>query len=249
MTIAKNDKKVALITGANRGIGLETARQLGKKDVAVVVAARSLAAAQETAATLQAEGIDAFPVKLDVTQPDDRKSAAKQVADKYGKLDILINNAGVGPVDGLAVPKTVETTEEELQKVFGTNVFATVAVTREFLPLLKKSAAGRIVNLSSILGSLTMHADPAGPFAGTKLFAYDASKSALNAFTIHLAAELKDTPIKVNSAHPGWVKTEMGTDNAPMEVEEGAKTSVDLALLGPDGPSGRFIHLGSELPW
>jgi NAD(P)-dependent dehydrogenase (short-subunit alcohol dehydrogenase family) len=105
------------------------------------------------------------------------------------------------------------------------------------------------VNLSSILGSLTLHADPNSPIAGIKSFAYDASKAAINAFTIHLAAELKDTKIKVNSAHPGWVKTELGTDSAPMEIPEGAKTSVDLALLGPDGPNGRFIHLGQELPW
>jgi NAD(P)-dependent dehydrogenase (short-subunit alcohol dehydrogenase family) len=133
--------------------------------------------------------------------------------------------------------------------VFRTNLFSVIAVTREFLPLLKKSSAGRIVNLSSILGSLTLQADPQSPIASIKTFAYDASKSALNAFTIHLAAELADTNIKVNSAYPGWVKTEMGTDRAPMEISDGAKTSVELALIGPDGPNGRFIHLGEELPW
>jgi NAD(P)-dependent dehydrogenase (short-subunit alcohol dehydrogenase family) len=244
-----NDKKVALVTGANRGIGLETARQLGLEGITVVVAARSLASAQETATKLKAEGVDAFPIQLDVTKKDDRKGAAKTIGEKYGKLDILINNAGVGAEDGIFASKTAETTEEELQKVFGTNLFSVVAVTRELLPLLKKSEAGRIVNLSSILGSLTLHADPQSPIAGIKTFAYDASKSALNAFTIHLAAELKGTNIKVNSAHPGWVKTEMGTDQAPMEIPEGAKTSVQLALIGADGPSGRFIHLGQELPW
>jgi NAD(P)-dependent dehydrogenase (short-subunit alcohol dehydrogenase family) len=243
------ETKIALITGANRGIGLETARQLGKSGITVVVGARSLATAQKTATTLQGEGIDAFPVQLDVTNAADRKSAAKAVAEKYGKLDILINNAGVGPEDGLFNPKTSETTDEELQKIFGTNLFATIGVTREFLPLLKKSSAGRIVNLSSILGSLTLHADPDSPIAGFKLFAYDASKTALNAFTVHLASELKGTNIKVNSAHPGWVKTEMGTEQASMEIEDGAKTSVQLALLGADGPNGRFIHMGEELPW
>jgi NAD(P)-dependent dehydrogenase (short-subunit alcohol dehydrogenase family) len=145
--------------------------------------------------------------------------------------------------------KTVETTEEELQNVFGTNLFSVVAVTREFLPLLKNSSAGRIVNLSSILGSLTLQADPQSPIAGIKTFAYDASKSALNAFTIHLAAELRNTSIKVNSAYPGWVKTEMGTERATMEIADGAKTSVQLALIGPEGPNGPFIHLGQELPW
>jgi NAD(P)-dependent dehydrogenase (short-subunit alcohol dehydrogenase family) len=242
------DKKVALITGANRGIGFETARQLGQKGVTVIVAARTLQSAEETASKLKKEGLDAFPLKLDVTNAQDREAAAKTITDKFGKLDILVNNAGVGPQGGLLAPKTIHTTEEELQNVFGTNLFATIAVTRSLLPLLKKSEAGRIVNLSSIMGSLTLQADPNGPI-GFKPFAYDASKAALNAFTIHLAAELKDTRIKVNSAHPGWVKTEMGSDRAPMEIPEGAKTSVDLALLGPDGPSGRFIHLGKELPW
>ena len=242
------DKKVALVTGANRGIGFETARQLGQKGVTVVVAARTLKSAEETAAKLKTEDVDAFPLKLDVTNTQDREAAARTLGDKFGKLDILINNAGVGAQDGM-FNKTINTTEEELQTVFGTNLFATIAVTRSLLPLLKKSDAGRIVNLSSILGSLALHADPNSPIASVKTFAYDASKTALNAFTIHLAAELKDTKIKVNSAHPGWVKTDMGTDAAPMEIPEGAKTSVDLALLGPDGPNGRFIHLGQELPW
>jgi NAD(P)-dependent dehydrogenase (short-subunit alcohol dehydrogenase family) len=244
-----SENKIALVTGANRGIGLETARQLGKKHVTVIVAARTLKSAEETAAKLKAEGIDAFPVKLDVTNVQDREAAAKTVGDRFGKLDILINNAGVGAQDGTLVNKTIHTTEEELQKIFGTNLFSVIAVTRAFLPLLKKSEAGRIVNLSSILGSLTLHADPDSRIASVKTFAYDASKAALNAFTIHLAAELKHTKIKVNSAHPGWVKTDMGGDEAPMEIPEGAKTSVDLALLGPDGPNGRFIHLGQELPW
>jgi NAD(P)-dependent dehydrogenase (short-subunit alcohol dehydrogenase family) len=244
-----NDKKVALVTGANRGIGLETARQLGQQGITVVVAARSLASAKETAAKLQAEGLDIFPIQLDVTKADDRKAAAQAIGDRYGKLDILINNAGIGGDDSILEPKTIETSEAELQKVFGTNVFAVVAVTREFLPLLKKSEAGRIVNLSSILGSLTLHADPTSPIAAIKSFAYDASKSALNAFTIHLAAELRGTNIKVNSAHPGWVKTELGTEHAPMEIPDGAKTSVQLATIGAGGPNGRFLHMGQELPW
>ena len=242
------DKKIALITGANRGIGLETAKQLGELGITVVVGARQLSAAESTAATLKAAGIDAYAIQLDVVNDADRKAAAAFIAEKFGKLDILINNAGVGSVDGF-VSVVSQTKDEELQRVFATNLFAVVAVTRELLPLIRKSEAGRIVNLSSILGSNTLHADPNSPIANFKSFAYDASKSALNAYTIHLAWELKDTPIKVNAAHPGWVKTEMGTDAAPMEIPEGAKTSVALALLGPDGPNGRFIHLGSELPW
>ena len=242
------EKKVALITGANRGIGYETAKQLGEKGVTVVVAARSLAAAEETAAKLKAEGIDAEGIQLDVTSAKDIAGAVQYFTDKYGKLDILINNAGVAASTGFT-NVTSQVTDDELLRVFSTNLFAVVALTRELLPLIKKSPAGRIVNLSSILGSNGLHADPSSPIAGFKVFAYDGSKAALNAYTIHLAHELKETPIKVNSAHPGWVKTEMGTDAAPMEIPDGAKTSVELALLGADGPSGRFIHMGSELPW
>jgi NAD(P)-dependent dehydrogenase (short-subunit alcohol dehydrogenase family) len=242
------EKKVALITGANRGIGFETAKQLGELGITVVVAARKLAAAEEAAAKLKAEGIDAFPLQLDVTSAADRVAAAKSLDAKFGRLDILVNNAGVASAGGLA-NNTSQVSDEDLLAVFTTNLFAVVAVTRELLPLIKKSPAGRIVNLSSILGSLTLHADPGSPIANAKPFAYDASKSALNAYTIHLAHELQGTPIKVNSAHPGWVKTEMGTSAAPMEIPDGARTSVALATLGEDGPSGRFIHMGQELPW
>ena len=243
-----SDKKIALITGANRGIGFETAKQLGEKGVTVVVAARKLSDAEQTAARLKTSGIDAYPVKLDVTSAEDRAAAAKYIDKTFGKLDILINNAGVASSQGF-VPLTIDTPDEELQSIFQTNLFSVLALTRALLPLLKKSPAGRIVNLSSILGSNTLQADPSSPIYNFKSFAYDASKSALNAFTIHLAHELKDTAIKVNSAHPGWVKTEMGTDAAPMEIPDGAKTSVELALIGSDGPNGRFIHMGQELPW
>ncbi|WP_263350055.1 SDR family oxidoreductase [Acidicapsa acidisoli] len=242
------DRKIALITGANRGIGLETAKQLGEQGVTVVVGARTRKTADETAASLKSQGIDAYGVQLEVTSAADRTAVAKYLGEKFGKLDILINNAGVGSSTGFTnVTSQVE--DAELERIFSTNLFAVVSLTRELLPLIKKSDSGRIVNLSSILGSLTLHADPKSPIADFKSFAYDASKAALNAYTIHLAHELKDTKIKVNSAHPGWVKTEMGTDAAPMEIPDGAKTSVALALLGPDGPSGKYIHLGQELPW
>ena len=117
------------------------------------------------------------------------------------------------------------------------------------LPLIRKAPSGRIVNLSSILGSLTLHSDPSSDIYDKKSFAYDASKTALNAFTVHLAQALRGTPIKVNSAHPGWVKTDMGGSAAPMEVSEGGKTSVQLATLPDDGPTGGYFHLGQPLPW
>jgi NAD(P)-dependent dehydrogenase (short-subunit alcohol dehydrogenase family) len=136
-----------------------------------------------------------------------------------------------------------------LHKVFETNFFSQVALTNVLLPLLKKSSAGRIVNLSSILGSLTLHADPKSPIYDAKSFAYDASKTALNAYTVHLAHELRNTKIKVNSAHPGWVKTDMGGEQAPMELSEGGKTSAALATLPEDGPTGGYFHQGKSLPW
>jgi NAD(P)-dependent dehydrogenase (short-subunit alcohol dehydrogenase family) len=242
------EKLVALVTGANRGIGYETAKQLGEKGITVIVGARKLSDAEGTVNELKDAGINALPVKLDVASEADREAVAAYIDNTFGKLDILINNAGVVSSKGLASVVS-ETSDEDLSYVFQTNLFAVVSLTRALLPLLKKAPAARIVNLSSILGSLTLHATPDSPIYGSKPFAYDASKSALNAYTIHLAWELKDTRIKVNSAHPGWVKTEMGTDAAPMEIPDGAKTSVELATLGPDGPSGRFIHMGEELPW
>jgi NAD(P)-dependent dehydrogenase (short-subunit alcohol dehydrogenase family) len=242
-------KKIALITGANRGIGFETARQIGQKGVAVIVAARKIQTAEEAATKLTAEGLEATPVKLDVTKEEDRQAVTKFLTEKFGKLDILINNAGISAPGGLFGVRASETGEEELQSLLNTNLFSVIAVTRALLPLLKKSEAGRIVNVGSILGSLTEQANPASQIAPLKVLSYNLSKTAVNAFTIHLAVELKDTNIKVNTAHPGWVKTELGTEYAPMEIPEGAKTSVDLALIGSDGPNGRFVHLGQELPW
>lgn len=244
-----SEKKVALITGANRGIGFETARQLGRQNVIVVVAARTFDSAQQAAEKLTSESVEAYPIALDVNNEEDRKAAAKLVSEKFGRLDILVNNAGVGGEGGILNPHTIETSDAEFQNVFRTNVLSVISVTREFLPLLKKSSAGRIVNVSSILGSLTLQAMPNSPIEPMKAFAYNASKTALNQFTVHLAAELKDTNIKVNSAHPGWVKTELGTQHAQLEVADGAKTSVALALAGEDGPNGKFIHDGKELPW
>jgi NAD(P)-dependent dehydrogenase (short-subunit alcohol dehydrogenase family) len=243
-----NEKKVALVTGANKGLGFEMARQLGQAGVTVVLAARDPQKGEAAAEKLRGEGLDAQFVKLDVTNQEDYTAAAAAIENKFGKLDILINNAGISS-GGLGGEKASVATQGSLHHVFETNFFAPVAITQALLPLLEKSDAGRIVNMSSILGSQTMHSDPKSPIYDFKSLSYDASKAALNSFTIHLAYELKDTKIKVNSAHPGWVKTDMGTDAAPMEIPEGAKTGVELALLGEDGPTGGFFHLGKPLPW
>jgi NAD(P)-dependent dehydrogenase (short-subunit alcohol dehydrogenase family) len=173
---------------------------------------------------------------------------AKLIEKDYGRLDILVNNAGIF-LDGRKANETSTTSKDVLQKTFNTNFFAVVGLTQTLLPLLKKSLGGRIVNLSSILGSNTLHATPGSFIYDAKTFAYDASKAALNSFTIHLAHQLKDTKIKVNSAHPGWVKTDMGGEGAQLDIETGAKTSVELATLQDNGPNGEFLHLGKALPW
>jgi NAD(P)-dependent dehydrogenase (short-subunit alcohol dehydrogenase family) len=138
---------------------------------------------------------------------------------------------------------------ETWHRTFDTNVFGLIATTQAFLPLLRKSESGRIVNLSSILGSITLHSTPGSPIYDFKMPAYNVSKSAVNAYTAQLAYELRDSKIKVNAAHPGWVKTELGGEGAVMEIPDGAKTSVELALIGEDGPNGAYLHLGEPLPW
>ena len=245
-------EKIAFITGGNRGIGLQTALELGHDGVKAVIGSRDAKAGEEAVAKLRAGGANVDVLQFDITKPADYQAAYDYFESKYGRLDILINNAGVaaGPFPGDGPEHTASAVSlEVLRKVFETNFFATVALTQKLLPLLKKSPAGRIVNLSSILGSLTLHADPKSPIYDAKSFAYDASKTALNAFTVHLAYELRGTNIKVNSAHPGWVKTDMGGDQAPMDITEGAKTSIALATLGDDGPSGGYFHVGKPLPW
>jgi NAD(P)-dependent dehydrogenase (short-subunit alcohol dehydrogenase family) len=241
-------KKVALITGGNKGIGLETAKQLGALGITVLVGARDLAKGEAAVATLKAAGVDARAIKLDVDNVADYATVAAAIEKEFGVLDILVNNAGV-LLDGRKGNETSTTSTEMLRKTFDTNFFAVVGLTQALLPLLRKSEAGRIVNLSSILASNTLHATPGSFIYDAKTFAYDASKAALNSFTIHLAHELKGTRIKVNSAHPGWVKTEMGGEGAQMEIEEGGKTSVELATLPEDGPTGGYFHLGTALPW
>jgi NAD(P)-dependent dehydrogenase (short-subunit alcohol dehydrogenase family) len=242
-------KKVALITGANKGLGLEMAKQLGEKGTTVVLAGRSMDAVNAAVKGLRDKGIDAHALELDVTKESHVARLADEIASRFSRLDILINNAGAN-LDGIWAGNTATSgSAKTLKATFDVNFFAVVAVTRVLVPLLKKSPAGRIVNMSSIMGSLTIHADPTSFLAASKPFAYDASKAALNAFTVHLAADLAGTPIKVNSAHPGWVKTDLGSDAAPMEVGEGAKTGVTLATLPDDGPTGGFFHAGERVPW
>ena len=240
-------KKIALITGANKGIGLETARQLGQQGITVLAGARDETKARQAAEELSKAGLDAQGIVIDVNDADSIQKAAARIERDYGRLDILVNNAGVMLDDPKKKPS--EQSLEVWRKTFETNLFGLIATTQAMLPLLRKSAAGRIVNLSSILGSIHFHATPGSPIYDMKMPAYDVSKSAVNAYTVHLAYELKDTAIKVNAAHPGWVKTEMGGEGATMEITDGAKTSVALATIGADGPNGAYMHMGETLPW
>jgi NAD(P)-dependent dehydrogenase (short-subunit alcohol dehydrogenase family) len=245
-------EKIAFITGGNRGLGFQTALLLGDPETKVVIGSRDIAQGEEAVKKLREAGVDADVLEFDITKPGDAQTAYDYFNSKYGKLDILVNNAGIaaGTFPGTGPEHSAaEAPAELLHKVFETNFFAQVALTNTLLPLIRKSPAGRIVNLSSILGSLTLHADPKSPIYHAKSFIYDASKTALNAYTVHLAYELRDTPIKVNSAHPGWVKTDMGGPQATMELSEGGKTGAALATLAADGPSGGFFHLGQPLPW
>jgi NAD(P)-dependent dehydrogenase (short-subunit alcohol dehydrogenase family) len=239
--------KLALITGANKGIGLETACQLGKLGFHVLLGARDAGAGARAAAGLTQQGVRADALTLDVASPSSIARAAADVAARFAALDVLVNNAGV-LLDDHALPPSAQSLDV-WRRTFEVNFFGTIAVTQAFLPLLRAAPAARIVNLSSRLASLTQHSDPHSSIYHSKDAAYNVSKTAVNAWTVNLAYELRDTPIKVNAAHPGHVKTDMGGASAPVELVDGARTSVALATLEADGPSGRFIHMGAELPW
>ena len=242
--------KIALVTGGNRGIGLETVKQLAQQGLHVLLGARHEAKGKEAADKLRGEKLDVEFILLDVDDVQTHAQATKTIEQKFGKLDVLVNNAGVlldeRSKGGFTVTSKVPM--DVIRKTFETNFFNTIALTQALVPLIEKSDAGRIVFLSSGLGSLTMHSDPQSPVYNYKPVAYDLSKTALNAFAVHLAHEVRKTAIKVNIAHPGSVVTDMNAAG-DLQVGEGAKTSVALATLPADGYSGKFIHLGKELPW
>lgn len=238
--------KIALVTGATRGIGLETVRQLAATGIHTLLAGRDPERTRHAARSLQDEGLPVEAIVLDVTDADSIAAAAARVGEAHGRLDILVNNAGV-LLDDDSLPPSAQTMET-WRSTFDTNVFGLIATTRAFLPLLRTSPAGRIVNVSSILGSLALHADPASPIYDYKVPAYNVSKSAVNAWTVQLAYELRDTPLKVNAVHPGSVKTGMNKSGS-LDVVQGAASSVAMAMIGPDGPSGGFSHQGQVIPW
>ena len=231
--------KIALVTGGNRGIGFEIVRQLAQMGITVILAARRLADAEYAAHKIATDEMVVVPIKLDVTDAIDIEKTSQFINDKFGRLDILINNSGA------LLDKGTQASLQELRDTFEINTIGPYILTERLLPLLKKSAAGRIVYQSSLMGSLTnakKRTYGASP-------AYAASKAAMNMLCVLQAQHLKDTKIKVNAAHPGVVKTRMGGDDAPLSVTEGAKTAIRLALLDESGPNGGFFHMDEELPW
>jgi len=235
-------QRVALITGANKGIGFEVARQLGQQSIVVAVAARDLAKANAAVEALKSEGIDAHAVKLDVTNAADIAALPGYFKKTFGRLDILVNNAGIS----IRGPEKISTAA--LRQTFETNTIAPHGIIEALLPLLKASPGGRIVNQSSQLGSFGVVTSGRLPLEYIS-HAYSSSKAALNMLTVVWEKHLDGTPVKVNAAHPGWVRTDMGGSGAELDVEAGAKTAVALATLPDDGPTGGFFYFDKRLPW
>ncbi len=237
--------KVALVTGANKGIGLEIARQLGNHGFTVFLGARNPKLGEAAAAQLRSENLDARHLEIDLIRPQTSTAAARTIRNDFPHLDVLVNNAAiVDAADG--PPGTLDLAV--VRRVMETNFFGTLAVTQAMLPLLRAAPAARIVNVSSGLGSLNLNADPTRPFAGFQFLGYNTSKAALNMLTIQLAYELRDTAIKVNAVSPGMVATDMNPQGT-LTTQEGASEPVRLALLPADGPTGGFFRSAGSYPW
>lgn len=242
--------KVALVTGANKGIGREIARQLAGLGFTVFAAARDADRGEASATRLREDGLDVRFVELDVTKSATILAAAQVIDAQVGRLDVLVNNAGMGI---LRAPPAV-LTADDVRTVFETNVFGVIAVTQAMLPLLERSAAGRIVNISSTLGSLAAASDPdrntsSAAYATSVGLAYSTSKTALNAVTICFANQLRATSIKVNAACPGHVATDLNGFAGRRTVEQGAREPVRLATLDADGPTGGFFDDEGPKSW
>jgi NAD(P)-dependent dehydrogenase (short-subunit alcohol dehydrogenase family) len=250
------DKPVALVTGANQGIGLQIARDLAAHGFTVLVGSRNLARGEAAAKTIDG---DARALQLDVTDQASITAAAKRIRDEFGRLDVLVQNAAISNTNklpGQSIEEYARTTRpsnvslDEMRTVWETNVFGVLAVYQAMLPLLRQAPAARIVNVSSGVGSLTRTSDPGYPYRSIFGPIYPASKTALNALTLAMAIELEKTAIKVNAVSPGFTRTNLNNYTGTETVEEGAREAVRVALLGPDGPTGTFTHatLGT-LPW
>ena len=244
--MADKTQKVALVTGANKGIGLEIARQLGKQGFVVYLGCRDKDRGAKAAAELKADGVNAIAAALDVTDTATISATVAQVEQEHGKLDVLVNNAGIALDWGT---KPSETSSKNLRTVFETNFFGVIATTQAFLPLLRKAPAARIVNMSSSLGSLARHSHPDGMFKDMVELSYNTSKTALNAATQEFANELRDTPIKVNAVCPGYVATDINNHGGPRTTQQGAQIAVKMATIGADGPTGGYFEDDGAIPW
>lgn len=242
-------KKIALITGANRGIGLEAARQLAQLGYTVILGARDLAKGEAAAANLRESGSDVHAVQLEVSDERSIQNAAREVEERFDHIDVLINNAGISPEYAAGQLSPSKLSQEIFRRIYDTNLFGAFAVLQAFVPLLERSDAPRVVNVSSEIGSLSNISNPAWFAHGVNTLAYSSSKAALNVLTVAFAKEFSDPKWKINSACPGWVKTELGTQDAPREVEEGARIYVSLATLPADGPTGGYFNEAGPIPW
>lgn len=242
-----NKKTTALVTGANKGIGRETARRLAELGMTVLVGARDRERGEKAVSTLRKSSPDVHLVLLDVADDGSAARAATDVTTRFGRLDVLVNNAGVALEGGVPSKQSLAV----MRQVFDTNLFGVVAVTQAFLPLLKRAPAARVVNVSSSLGSLERGAEHDSMVSqqAAALFGYAASKTALNAFTVHLANELRTKHVKVNSACPGYVKTDFNQNRGFRTVEQGAEIVVRLATLPHDGPTGGFFDDAGAVRW
>jgi len=243
--MATKNGKVVLITGANKGLGKEIGRQLGALGYTVVLTARDEQAGRAAAAELVAAGCDAYTVRLEVTNPDDIGSLVSYLETTFGKLDVLVNNAGISiewdgkPTDADKVRRTLEV-----------NLIAPYAITEALVPLLSRSDDARVINHSSMLGSISTADSMWKQVGGFMAVGYSTSKAGLNMLTLIQSKTLANKGIAVAAAHPGWVKTDLGTQAAPMEVDEGATTVVDLVTIAREQfPKGQLCHKGERMPW
>lgn len=251
-----HNKSVALVTGANQGIGLQIAKELAAHGFTVLVGSRSFEKGETAARSI---GPDAIPLQLDVTDQASITAAAERIRNELGRLDILINNAAIsntGKTSAMSVQEYAALTRasivslEEVRTIFATNVFGVLAVYQAMLPLLRESPAARIINVSSGVGSLAMNANPASPYHASFGPGYSASKTALNAMTLAMTVELESTGIKVNAVSPGFIRTNLNNNEGTGTVEEGAREVMRLVRLGTDGPTGTFTRWENEtIPW
>ncbi|MBV8732451.1 MAG: SDR family oxidoreductase [Acidobacteriia bacterium] len=246
MTTSANHGKLALVTGANKGIGYEIARGLAKQGMTVLLGCRDLNRGETAAGRLAHEGLSAVPLLLDVSRGETIRAAAAEIDSKYGKLDVLVNNAGIAMEFG-AQPSQANL--DLVRQVYETNLFGPMAAIQAMLPLLLRSNAGRIVNVSSGLGSLSLSSDPNSPYANFRNLGYNSSKTALNAVTLLFANELRDTPVKVNAIDPGYVATDLNNNSGPRTPEQGAQIAIQMATIGADGPTGGYFNDEGRIPW